>query len=129
MNKEIMTTDSDGTLRVRGTLSIMDVRSLREMFLDSLCSAEHVIFEIEEIEDISFACLQMLCSACRTAFVMEKRFSVVPMNHKRFQKIFKHSGYLISDKCNFIRGKCCIKAGLEDAVKLKADSADSEDSD
>ena len=116
MKTNVETIDNKKTLRVKGTLSMAHVKDLRQTLLDSLDSTEHVIFMIEQVEDVSFACLQLLCSTCRTAFIMEKRFSIVPMQHKRFQMIFKHSGYLISDKCGFKRGECCLKAGLADTV-------------
>ncbi|MFC1769829.1 lipid asymmetry maintenance protein MlaB [Nitrospirota bacterium] len=121
MNKDQKVADNNNTLRVKGSLSMLHLNSLRETLLHSLAKSKHVVFEIEKIEDVSFACLQLLCSTCRTAYLQNKEFTIDPGACTSFKKINKHMDYLINSQCSFAKNGCSIQDGMNEIENLQSE--------
>ena len=115
------------TLRVKGSLSMIQLNNLRETLLKSISSAKHVVLELEHIEDVSFACLQLLCSTCRTAYLLKKKFTIDSGACVSFKKVNVHMDYMINMDCSFAKNGCSLQDGLSDIenhqVELKLEQA------
>jgi anti-anti-sigma regulatory factor len=114
MNYSVKQLDDARTLVVKGSLNMRNVERLKDVLLTSLNNADNVVFDIERLEDISFACLQILCSACRTASLLEKRFMLVSRHLESFRTIIRKSGFATDKECPF-NGNCALVAVKEGA--------------
>ena len=112
MDTYIKIVDDSNTIRIKGALSMIQLSSLREIMLQSFDKARHVVFEIDKIEDVSFACLQFLCSTCRTAYLLNKEFTIDSGSCVSFKNVNKHMDYLINAQCSFAKNGCSIQDGL-----------------
>ena len=63
-------------LTLTGRLTIEHARELREALNKALQSAQELQLNMEKIEDIDLSCIQLLCSAFRTAKASKKKISL-----------------------------------------------------
>ena len=96
-------------LIVKGALDASNVVTLKTVLLDALGDCDHLVFHVEGEEHLCFNSFQLLCSTCRTAYRMKKRFSIKSDNLKVFKWVMGCAGLLKRDSCSLINDKCCFK--------------------
>lgn len=104
-------TEPETKLSTRGPLNLTNITTMRASINNLLNRADHLVYEVDKIEDVSYACLQMLCATCRAAFLMDKKFSVVLLNVEPFEGVFFNR----IKQCCFTRGRCSLVFGLHHA--------------
>ncbi|MCK4819599.1 hypothetical protein KA005_27785 [bacterium] len=109
MDFMVETLKDAGAMVVKGPLDMAKIVKLRAVLLDSLGECEHLIFHVEEPDHLCFNSFQLLCSTCRTAFRMKKRFSITSDNVKIFKWISGCVGLLKRENCSLINDRCCFR--------------------
>ena len=97
-----------GILKLKGELSICGVRELKEALVNALGTADHVIVDVKDVIDIDMACLQVLCSAHRTAVTMGKRFALTQALTSEFSNKALQCGFARHVGCAVDSQKNCI---------------------
>ena len=108
MDLTVEALQDEGTVVVRGALDMNNVVKLRAVLINSLGECEHLVFHVEEPEHLCFKSFQLLCSTCRTAFRMKKRFSIKSDDVKVFNWVSACAGLLKRGHCSLITDKCCF---------------------
>ncbi len=94
-------TDS-GLLRLSGALSVDRSGDLKQALVAAFEKAVRVTVDLEKVEKISVACLQLLCAAHSTTLGTGKAFIMVNPSGP-FKKSVEAAG--------FVRGKPCTQTG------------------
>jgi len=97
---------------VRGTLCMENISKLRNSLFETLQKVDHVIFETESLDNINFGCIQLLCSACRTATLRKKQFSIVSPQIELLRKRLVEAGYSKTGADCSVRNSACIIDGI-----------------
>lgn len=69
-------TDSPEGHILKGPLTIEHACRMRQWFLDALATADSLTVRIDHDAEVDLSLLQLLCSACRTAFLAGKDLRV-----------------------------------------------------
>lgn len=80
--------DEPGTgsnVHADGVVTIEQAAELKAALVDALASAESVFLDMAGVTEADVTCIQLLCSACRSAGMQDKKLGVTGM-----------SGYLYS---------------------------------
>jgi len=97
---------------VKGSLCMENAASLRDSLRETLQQVDHVIFEADSLDNISFGCIQLLCSACRTASLRKKQFSIVSPQIELLRKRLVEAGYSKTGAGCSVRNSACIIDGI-----------------
>jgi anti-anti-sigma regulatory factor len=97
-----------GVLFMEGDLTVTRAEELKNALLDALKRVQHVHFNLEKATAVDLSCLQLLCSAHRTAALMNKEFSQSGGNSEAFIKTVTSAGYPRSIGCTEIMAKGCL---------------------
>ena len=81
-----------GVLTLEGDQTIQYSNELRTALLKSFDSVHHVLLDVERVASLDISCLQLICSAHKTAAGMEKRLTVTG-NSETFKKTMEEAGY------------------------------------
>lgn len=97
-----------GMLFMEGDLTIDRAEELKNTLLDALDKVSDVHFNIEKVTSMDLSCLQLLCSAHRTASLMNKEFSQSGGSSEAFKKTVTSAGYPRSIGCTETMAKGCL---------------------
>lgn len=81
-----------GILTLEGDQTIQYSNELRTALLKSFDSVHHVVLDVERVTSLDLSCLQLICSAHKTAAGMKKRLTVTG-NPEIFKKAMEEAGY------------------------------------
>jgi len=81
-----------GALALEGELTIGRAGELRTALINALDKVTHLQLNFEKVTDIDLSCLQLICSAHKTAAGMKKRLTVTG-NSETFKKAMEDAGY------------------------------------
>jgi len=81
-----------GVLTLEGDQTIQYSNELRTFLLKSFDSVHHVVLDVERVTSLDLSCLQLICSAHKTAAGMKKRLTVTG-NSETFKKAMEDGGY------------------------------------
>jgi anti-anti-sigma factor len=83
-----------GTLTLSGDLTLSHAGQIKDALLEVVSRFKTIIVRVEELENIDFSCLQLFCSAYRTAGAQRKSLVVVPPVNEtaRFILALEHAG-------------------------------------
>jgi anti-anti-sigma regulatory factor len=94
-------TGSDSiVLLIRGELTIAGVTELREAILQGFDEAERLEIDVEEVSEIDFFALQMICSAHRTSVLRKKLLTWSGAKPTTVAQVIKKSGFSRHCGCN-----------------------------
>jgi anti-anti-sigma factor len=95
-------------LRVGGELTIQHAAELRTCLLDALSNAQSVRIDLEAVEDIDLACLQILCSAHKSALLAGKALCLGDGAPECFRDSLDVAGFSRLRGCNTDAGNSCL---------------------
>jgi ABC-type transporter Mla MlaB component len=98
-------------LRLEGALTISRAAELRGILLQSLDRSGTVEIDLDKIEEIDLACLQILCSAHRTAVRDGKSLSIINKNNSVLIRARFKSGFVFQKSCSFNPAHDCLWIG------------------
>jgi anti-anti-sigma regulatory factor len=108
MQLKILEKGKRGKLLIEGILTVDRAEELRKALLDALNKVNHVKFDLEKVTSIDLSCLQLLCSAHRTASLMNKEFSQSGSSSEAFKKTVTSAGLPRSIGCTETMAKGCL---------------------
>lgn len=100
--------DQTGTIMLKGELNIQYASRLKEMLSDSLARAERLRINVEQIEEIDLSCLQVLCSAHRTAIGLQRSIEVAGTWPEDFRSVVERAGYSAGRSCGSPENVSCL---------------------
>jgi ABC-type transporter Mla MlaB component len=105
--------DRKNIVTIAGELTISFAEELKKMLLEALGSADEVSLKIEELGAVDLACLQVLCSAHRSAVRSGKTlmFSMPPP--PLFRAVVADAGYARLTECSMSQDKSCLWHTME----------------
>lgn len=105
--------EQSGTLvlRVGGELTIPFATEFRAALLDAFAGAERVIVNLEDVGSMDITGLQLLCSAHRTAYGLQKSFQVEGLDNPAVLQSSELAGFRRHVGCAVDVGKTCIWIG------------------
>ncbi len=99
---------------LEGELTLPRVEELKSAFLKALVKGDTVSIRFGTVQDVDLSCLQMLCSAHRSAVRMKKKVSVIGTLPKIVRDAAEAAGYMRLKGCNLDFENNClwISAGV-----------------
>jgi len=104
-------TEETGVLTLNGELTIQRAGEIKEILQKSIKSADKLEIRLENVADIDLSCLQLLCSAHRTALNLEKNITLVNGGSELYHQAVKYAGYDKSRGCPNNSQKNCLWKG------------------
>jgi anti-anti-sigma regulatory factor len=90
-----------GILCVKSPFTLQEAGDLKEKLWESLRLSSELVIDLEEVKEIDLACLQLLCSAHRTAVLLGKQL-VLTKPPQGFRAFAAEAGF--SRHVNCVRG-------------------------
>lgn len=106
--KTKMAKQSKNTLHLEGELTVAGATILHEQFVQLLRHAEHIEIDISKVTKIDLACLQLFCSAHRTAMKDGKAWKMKSDDNLAFLVAGEEAGLNYYTKCVFDPSKDCL---------------------
>ncbi len=100
-----------GMLTLDGDLTVEHAGEMRMALIKALVDSDRVEVKLGEVAEADLACLQLLCSAHRTAVTLKKRFAVAGARPEKFKQAVEAAGYLRFTGCSLGREKGCLWVG------------------
>lgn len=97
-------------VRLDGELTIQDAAALRDTLLKGFEEADGIRVNVEEVETIDLSCLQILCSAHRTALALNKSF-VLEACAAPVLKAAEEAGFTRHTGCSIDISQSCVWSG------------------
>lgn len=97
-----------GRLTLKGELTIQHASRLKEVLLDALDRTTNLSVVLEGIKEIDLSCLQVLCSAHRTAIESAKDISIAGSWPEGFRRVVDESGYERGRSCRSPKDVSCF---------------------
>lgn len=111
MNHSFMQSGDSGALAIGGALTIENAAELKTVIVDALGATTHLVLDLARLATADLCCLQLFCSAHRTADRAGK--TIVFSNiGEGFARALEEAGYVRHIGC--IDGACpdCLWTGL-----------------
>lgn len=109
MNDTFNLSGDAGTLTLRESLTIEDAARLKEALVDALLVSTHLAVDVAAIDAIDLCCLQVLCSAHRTAASRDKTLTILNPGDC-FRQAVRETGYLRHMGCKETGSRPCLWA-------------------
>lgn len=93
---------------VTGTLTAGDVEELRSLLIKALIDADRVELDAAKVTAADLSCLQLLCSAHRSAVRLNKVLTLAGGLSKALKEAAESAGYLRHIGCRLDREKDCL---------------------
>ncbi len=90
---DIEQVNGGGVLVFEGDLTVKHGKEAREALTRALAEVHHVIINVESVTEIDTSCLQLFCSAHRTAERMKKKIDFNGMLPPCLKQALKAAGY------------------------------------
>jgi anti-anti-sigma factor len=98
-------------LTLQGELTIEHAGELKKAMIEAIKNSDHVAVAIGDVTEIDLSCLQLLCSAHRTALKSNKQLTLNSKDSDVFQRLVKDAGYARNDGCFPDPSQKCLWCG------------------
>jgi anti-anti-sigma regulatory factor len=99
-NKGVVTVDGDATLQ--------QAEELRRVLIKALVDADEVSLDMDKVEKVDLSCLQLLCSAHRSATRFKKKFAFSGCPPQALREAVEASGFSRVTGCRLDCDKSCL---------------------
>ncbi len=103
MNYSFQQSGETGVLTFRGTLTIENAAELKSVLADALAASAALVLDATGIETADLSCLQLFCSAHKSAAGAGKRLELLS-SHGEFAAVLRAAGYCRHSGC--LRPSC-----------------------
>jgi len=94
---------------LQGDLTIRSAGEIKNAFTRAIVEADEVTVNFGDVSDVDLTCLQLLCSAHRSATRLNKRFLMAGTDRPEvFLSIVEAAGFSRSMGCSLDCGKNCL---------------------
>jgi anti-anti-sigma regulatory factor len=97
-----------GNIKLDGNLTVGQAEELRSLLIKAIIDAEEVHLDFGTVTDVDLSCLQLLCSAHRSASRMKKRVSLSDDWPEVFKKTVEEAGYSRNTGCRLDIDHTCL---------------------
>lgn len=108
---KVTTRKGKAYIKPEGELTIMKAADFKDALVKSLDKADEVEINLEEVTSIDVSCLQLMCSAHRTASKQKKTLGVKDPTLPVFRKVRKDAGFIFAKSCRFVSTDDCLWVG------------------
>lgn len=103
-------TDGKGVITLEGEITLPHAEELRSALIKAIIDSDEVAVVMENLEDIDLSCLQLLCSAHRSAARLNKPVVFSGSLPKVFKDMMSAAGFNRVTGCKLDTGKSCLWA-------------------
>ncbi len=100
--------DDKGAIHLDGDLTLPNAAELRTMLIKSLIDADEVTIRFGAVQDVDLSCLQLLCSAHRSAVRLKRQIRFEGDLPKLLRETADAAGYSRLKGCQLDKGKSCL---------------------
>jgi ABC-type transporter Mla MlaB component len=97
-----------GNIILDGNLTVGQAEGLRILLIKALIDAEQVRVDFGTVTDVDLSCIQLLCSAHRSATRMKRSVSLSGDWPEPFKKIVEEAGYSRLSGCRLDADNSCL---------------------
>lgn len=97
-----------GNITLDGNLTVGQAEGLRMLLIKALIDADHIHVDFGTVTDVDLSCIQLLCSAHRSATRMKRNISLSGDWPELFQKIVEAAGYSRHAGCRLDADNSCL---------------------
>jgi anti-anti-sigma regulatory factor len=97
-----------GIIKLDGNLTVNHAEELRMLLIKALVDAGHVRVDFGSVTDVDLSCLQLLCSAHRSASRMKRRLSLSGGWPEPFRQAVEDAGYMRLTGCRLDNDHSCL---------------------
>jgi anti-anti-sigma regulatory factor len=108
MNFSLKQSESTRIILLEGELNLLRAQEMRTVFLKALVEADNVAIRFGNVLDLDLSCLQLLCSAHRSAVRLKKQVRFEGSVPKLLQDAADAAGYSHLKGCKLDKGKSCL---------------------
>lgn len=98
-------------LKLEGDVNVSRAAELKDALLKSLEKAESIEINLNDVTAIDLSCLQLLCSAHRTAVKEGKTLIIKDQDLPLYVEARKNAGFMYSKPCRLVTSKDCLWVG------------------
>ncbi len=102
-----------GVVILDGELTIDSAAKIRDLLIQALESAKQVNIRLRDVTAADISCLQLLCSAHKTAVKSDKHITLDDGNSEIFRQAIADAGFSRSRECQKDPYGCCFWSGGE----------------
>jgi len=110
---EVTTREGKAFLSPNGELTVAGADGFKDALVKSLEKADTIEINLNEVTTIDLSCLQLLCSAHRSAVKEGKVLTVKVPASPVFFEARKSAGFMYSKPCRFVTTEDCLWVGGE----------------
>ena len=108
---KVTTRKGQSYLKLEGDVNVGRAAELKDALLKSLEKAETIEINLHDVTAIDLSCLQLLCSAHRTAVKEGKTLTIKDQELPLYIEARKNAGFMYSKPCRFVTTKDCLWVG------------------
>ncbi len=98
----------NGTIRLEGDLTMRNAPELKKMLIKALINSDAVTIQFGDVQDLDLSCLQLFCSAHRSALRLKKQIRFEGSPPKKLRETADAAGFLRLKGCKLDSDKSCI---------------------
>lgn len=110
---KVTTTQGKACIALDGELTVARAADLKNVLAGSINSADSVEIDLGNVSKIDLACLQLLCSAHRTAAGKGKTLTIKDQSLPSYLEARKNAGFMYSKQCRYVSTDDCLWVGGE----------------
>jgi ABC-type transporter Mla MlaB component len=97
-----------GFINLEGELTLPYAEELRSVLIKALLEADDISIAMENVQNVDLSCLQLLCSAHRSAVRLKKHVAFTGSVPKIFQNAVEAAGFARFTGCKQDCDKSCL---------------------
>lgn len=101
-------TENTTRLQLTGQLNVMRATEIREQLMAALKGFHQVEIALDNAATIDLSCLQLICSAHRTAIESGKVLTLITSDELLLAGVKKTAGFAAGTECIFNRKNSCL---------------------
>ena len=101
-------------LKLDGELTVARAADLKDALVKSIEKADTIEINLADASLVDLACLQLLCSAHRTAAKKGKILTVKDPSLPVYLEARKNAGFMYTKPCRFVSTEDCLWVGGEE---------------
>jgi len=111
MNPKKKNSDNVEVVALRGDLTIAHAADLKQLLHESLDRSQRIAVRLEDVTAVDLSCLQLLCSAHRTASTLDKRLTLEGARPSLFRQAMQQAGFMRQKGCSLNHNTTCLWCG------------------
>jgi anti-anti-sigma regulatory factor len=101
-------TGNKGVITLDGDVTLQQAEELRRVLIKALVDADEVSLDMEKVQQADLSCLQLLCSAHRSAARFTKKFAFSGCPPKALKDAVETAGFSRVTGCKLDCDKSCL---------------------